>query len=99
MPDDMGSIPLPPMGPVGGGQPKSSILKKPMSVLDALKPKTCPGVPASAPPDLADYDDVDEEEEIKDRRKSKIRFEDDEQAHEDDADKGDDGGPVVSSYV
>ena len=31
-------------------------------MLDALKPKTCPGVPSTVPPDIADYDDPDEGE-------------------------------------
>ena len=51
------AIPLPPTA----ATPKA-ILKKPQSVLDALKPKTCPGVPSTVPPDIADYDDPDEGE-------------------------------------
>ena len=51
------AIPLPP----AAAAPKA-ILKKPQSVLDALKPKTCPGIPSTVPPDLADYDDPDEGE-------------------------------------
>jgi len=75
-------IPLPPTHNL---QPKSSILKKPPSVLDSLKPKTCPGVPAGPPPLLSDYvndnDGSDGEggneggERDKTRRTRKIRFE------------------------
>jgi len=70
-----GAIPLPPSH---GMQPKSSILKKPPSVLDSLKPKTCPGVPAGPPPLLSDYVDLSDsegEEDSGDKRRRKIRFE------------------------
>ena len=51
-------------------------------MLDALKPKTCPGIPSTVPPDLADYDDPDEGEgessaaEVPAVRKRTIRFDD-----------------------
>lgn len=56
-------IPLPPLLSL---QPKAGILKKP-SVVESLKPRTCPGVPLGPPPPLSDYveeeDDKDEDEE------------------------------------
>ena len=51
-------------------------------MLDALKPKTCPGIPSTVPPDLADYDDPDEggaegtTEGSREERKRTIRFDD-----------------------
>ena len=53
-------------------------------MLDALKPKTCPGIPSTVPPDLADYDDPDEggegisgaTTEGREERKRTIRFDD-----------------------
>ena len=75
------AIPLPP----AAAAPKA-ILKKPQSVLDALKPKTCPGIPSTVPPDLADYDEPDEGEgvgggegnaaDVPAVRKRTIRFDD-----------------------
>ena len=69
------AIPLPP----AAAAPKA-ILKKPQSVLDALKPKTCPGIPSTVPPDLADYDEPDEGGEAVEKdaevRKRTIRFDD-----------------------
>ena len=52
-------------------------------MLDALKPKTCPGIPSTVPPDIADYDDADEggegtrgATEGREERKRTIRFDD-----------------------
>jgi len=63
--DGTGDIPLPPKM-----QPKGGILKK-SSILDSLRPKTCPGVPAGPPPLLSDYIDFEDIEEPKSKR---IRF-------------------------
>lgn len=93
-------IPLPPSL---AKQPKSSILKKPPSVLESLKPKTCPGVPAGPPPLLVDYidDGSDDENEggeggqsagNKARRK-KIRFEGADEDEEEGDDEDDDTAP------
>jgi len=100
--EEGGAIPLPPSH---GMQPKSSILKKPPSVLDSLKPKTCPGVPAGPPPLLSDYLDAgsdsegEEGESSGDKRRRKIRFEgppgtedDVDEATETDVKRGDEKG-------
>lgn len=65
--DRTGDIPLP---PVLSMPPKMGILKK-SSVLDSLRPKTCPGVPAGPPPPLSEYDDL---EQLTNERSKKIRF-------------------------
>lgn len=75
--DHAGDIPLPPFSSL---QPKTGILKK-SSVLDSLRPRTCPGVPAGAPPKLDEYDTIDEIQD--EQRSKKIRF-----ATKDEEDKG-----------
>jgi len=73
LPDDgdgkAGDIPLPPSLLA----PKVGILKK-SSVLDSLRPKTCPGVPAGPPPSLKEYIEESTETEEPSRLKKKIRF-------------------------
>ena len=50
------------------------ILKK-SSVLDTLRPKSCPGVPAGPPPPLSDYDNFDLETNTEtSETKKRIRF-------------------------
>lgn len=65
---DATDIPLP---------PKAGILKKKSSVLDSLRPKSCPGVPAGPPPPLQDYLDINLEavEAAVELRSKRIRFE------------------------
>lgn len=65
-----GDIPLPPAMAL---PPKVGILKK-SSVLDSLRPKTCPGVPAGAPPPLSDYDLEQIASGSDSSRSKKIRF-------------------------
>ena len=86
------SIPLPPMMAI---QAKSGgILKKPSSVLDTLRPKTCPGVPVCPPPTLQDYDEGQESVE----RAKKIRFDDEgERDEEKEAEEGEEATPQVDS--
>ena len=67
-----GDIPLPPLL-----APKVGILKK-SSVLDSLRPKTCPGVPAGPPPVLKDY--IEAESVLEEPRSKKIRFANEEEA-------------------
>ena len=71
-----GDIPLPPLM-----QPKVGILKK-SSVLDSLRPKTCPGVPAGPPPLLSEYIDFEDKDEPKSKR---IRFANDDKEEESEA--------------
>merc|ERR1712242_3247 len=68
-----GDIPLPPsvMNNMPA-MPKVGILKK-SSVLDSLRPRTCPGVPAGPPPPLTDYDAFENPNE--ERGSKRIRFE------------------------
>jgi len=63
------SIPLPPSAVQE--QPKSN-LKKPVTVLEGMKSKICPGVPPGLPPSTAEYEDFSEPK--KESRKRKIRF-------------------------
>lgn len=66
-----GDIPLPPNLSMA---PKVGILKK-SSVLDSLRPKTCPGVPSGAPPPLSDYETFEVEAKTDSENRSKrIRF-------------------------
>jgi len=69
--DKPGDIPLPPNLKMA---PKVGILKK-SSVLDTLRPKSCPGVPAGPPPPLSDYDNFDLETNTETtENKKRIRF-------------------------
>lgn len=70
-----GDIPLPPSMAM---PPKVGILKK-SSVLDSLRPRTCPGVPAGAPPPLSDYDH-DPVSSSDAGRSKKIRFSEQDEA-------------------
>ena len=48
---------------------------KKSSVLDSLRPKTCPGVPSGAPPPLSDYETFEVEAKTDSENRSKrIRF-------------------------
>jgi len=68
--EDGMSIPLPPPTLYIPPGPPRSVLKKPPSVLDTVKPLLCPGVPAGPPPPVEDYDVV----EMEGSRKRTIRF-------------------------
>jgi len=68
--DDGMGIPLPPPSLYIPPGPPRSVLKKPPSVLDSVKPLLCPGVPAGPPPPIEDYDVADAEA----IRKRTIRF-------------------------
>eukprot|EP00092_Neocalanus_flemingeri_P046858 GFUD01052886.1.p1 GENE.GFUD01052886.1~~GFUD01052886.1.p1 ORF type:complete len:527 (-),score=219.74 GFUD01052886.1:3-1583(-) len=63
-------IPLPPPSLYIPPGPPRSVLKKPPSVLDAVKPLLCPGVPAGPPPPVEDYDVV----EVEGGRRRTVRF-------------------------
>ena len=63
------------------------ILKK-SSLLDSLRPKSCPGVPACPPPPLSDYEgfEIETKTDNADNNKSKrIRFAGEEGSDEEDA--------------
>jgi len=77
--DGMG-IPLPPPSLYIPPGPPRSVLKKPPSVLDVVKPLLCPGVPAGPPPSLEDYDVV----EVEGGRKRTVRFGDEREDQVDD---------------
>ena len=69
--ENTGNIPLPPSLSM---PPKVGILKK-SSVLDSLRPKSCPGVPAGPPPPLSEYDDFEADTAtVEDNRNKRIRF-------------------------
>jgi WW domain-binding protein 11 len=89
-----GDIPLP---PILSMQAKAGILKK-SSVLDTLRPRSCPGVPAGPPPSLSDYDEEGTDTEAVDVRSKKIRFAaDDEGGEEDISVPGEEKGPKVDT--
>jgi len=98
--DDEANIPLPPSA--HQQQPKSN-LKRPVTVLEGMKSKICPGVPPGMPPQTMEYEDLTEPR--KESRKRKIRFgadddderppgvqDDDDGAEDDEVDE--DGGRV-----
>jgi len=86
--DDGMGIPLPPPSLYIPPGPPRSVLKKPPSVLDTVKPLLCPGVPAGPPPPVEDYDVV----EAEGGRKRTIRFGDErEETQEDKVEEEQDG--------
>jgi len=90
--DDGMAIPLPPPSLYIPPGPPRSVLKKPPSVLDTVKPMLCPGVPAGPPPAIEDYDVV----ELEGSRKRTIRFGDEREEQVEDK-GGDDQETAVSA--
>jgi len=90
--DDGMAIPLPPPSLYIPPGPPRSVLKKPPSVLDTVKPMLCPGVPAGPPPAIEDYDVV----ELEGSRKRTIRF-GDEREEQVEEKGGDDQETAVSA--
>jgi len=78
--DDGISIPLPPPTLYIPPGPPRSVLKKPPSVLDTVKPLLCPGVPSGPPPPIEDYEVV--EVDVGSRKRT-IRFGDEREEQED----------------
>ena len=85
-----GDIPLPPVL-----APKVGILKK-SSVLDSLRPKSCPGVPAGPPPLLKEYIDESADDDIESRSK-RIRFANEEDEDAEQADDASKDAPKVDN--